>query len=376
MERTEQLKNVKRIVIKIGSSSLTHNGRLNKRKINRLVHSIAVLMREDIHLVLVSSGAVSSGIGELQSMHRIKKTGYPTKISEKQAAASIGQSLLMHYYASSFRRYTIPVGQILLTENDFENREHYLNIRNTLCRLFDYGTIPIVNENDTVGITEILFGDNDTLAALVADMIQADILIVLTDIDGFYMNGELQYELHHITDEVEQAAGSTGSSMSRGGMMSKIAAAKQLAEHGTITVIANSNTPNVIQRILSGEVLGTYIHPSDESLSCRKRWLKAGAKSKGKIIIDAGAVTALCQKKKSLLPSGIISIEGSFETGMVVDITNQEGVRIGRGLVNYSSAEIERLRGKKTFDIEHILGYKRDDEIILRDNIIIFKEGV
>lgn len=365
------------IVVKVGTSLLTdQNGFLNHDFMQQLCSDLSELKKKGEKIILVTSGAIIAGLGKLKS--REKSKGSLT-LREKQAAAAIGQVQLMQVYEQEFARHGHLVAQVLLTREDLEDRARYLNARNTLLTLFDLGAIPIINENDTVAVEEIQVGDNDNLAAIVASKVGADYLIILTDVEGLYTddptknrNAKLISEVKEITSEIEilarkNPAGERGT----GGMLTKIEAAKIATHSGVTMVIAQGEGEKVIQQILSGENIGTKFLPQKEELKARDRWIAFGMKAKGKIYIDQGAVEALIKKGKSLLPSGITSVDENFEVGDMVSIFSPEGEEIARGLTYYSAEDIRKIQGKKSQEIEKILGRKDYDEVIHRDNLVI-----
>lgn len=368
------VENAKKIVVKVGTSTLTHNtGKLNLERIERLVRQLSDLQNQGKEVVLVSSGAIGAGMGKLNLDKR------PKTIPEKQAVAAIGQGILLHLYEKMFAEYGQTTAQLLLTKADLEHRQRFLNARNTLLTLLDLGVIPIVNENDTVAFEEIKFGDNDTLAALVATLIDADLVILLTDIDGFYNDDPRKNKdakrlavVEHIDESIEGQAGSVGSKFGSGGMATKIIAAKIAVNAGIPLIIALGSEPNIIGQIISGEPVGTLFVPQEIKPHLRKSWIAFGSHVQGNIIIDDGAKEALLYKGKSLLPGGIAAVEGVFAAGDVVHILDLQGKEIARGISNYSQQEIMKIKGQKTKDICSILGYKDYDEVIHRDNLSIF----
>lgn len=362
--------NAKRIVVKVGSSLLTEKNRLNLEMMEKIVDQLASLQKKNKEIILVTSGAIASGMGGL-NLKRL------TSIPQKQAAAAVGQNLLMGIYERLFKKKGCLVAQILLTSEDIQDRERYLNARNTLLTLLNYKAIPIVNENDTVAVDEIKFGDNDTLSALVASKVEADLLIILTDTKGLYTADPKRRrgirfigEVSEITPQLERMASGPGTLRGTGGMVTKLRAAKISRSSGVAMVIADGRMKNVIKRILAGERLGTLFLPK-EKLKSRKRWIAFGVALKGKIRVDEGAEEAISKRGKSLLPSGIIEVKGRFSIGDGVSIIDEEGEEFARGIVSYSSSEIEKIMGKKTQKIEKILGYKDYDEVIHRDNMVV-----
>lgn len=372
--RNKYLKNVKRVVVKVGSSTLTHSsGFLNLSRIEKLVRQIADLHNQGIEIVLVTSGAIAAGIGKLGFKTR------PTTIPEKQAAAAIGQGILLHMYEKMFSEYGKIAAQILITRDDVSNRTRFLNARNTFFSLFEKGVITIVNENDAIIVDEIKFGDNDTLSAIVASLVEADLLILLSDIEGLYDSdprtnpeAKLIYEVEKITEEIEKSAGGAGTSLGTGGMATKISAAKIATSAGVSMVIVNGANEGIINDVVNFKRVGTFFIPDESPMHLRKHWLTFNTDIKGRLVVDNGAYKALVNEHKSLLPSGIVSVEGFFSHGQIVSIMNSDGMEIGRGITNYDSWEIEQIKSLKTDEIEGILGYKNYDEIIHCNNMAIF----
>lgn len=364
--------NVKRIVVKVGSSTLSYNnGKLNVGQMELLVRELADLRNSGKEVILVTSGAQGAGIGKLGLGCK------PKNIPEKQAVAAIGQGLLMHMYEKLFAEYGVVVAQILLTKEDMVDRKRFLNARNAINALFTMEALPIINENDTIAVDEIRFGDNDTLSALVASLTDAELLILLSDIDGLYTGNPnldntaaLISLVTEINDDLEKLAGGSGSSLGTGGMVTKIQAARIATNSGCPMVIAHGQERNVIRRILNNEELGTLFLPREARLHSKKRWIAFGSSVQGKILIDNGARQALLEKGTSLLPSGVLGIEGSFEVGNTVGVF-YENREIGRGIVNYASRDIETIKGCKTKDIEKLLGHKDFDEVIHRNNLVL-----
>lgn len=357
------------IVVKVGSSLLTEKSRLNLKRMEEIVDQLASLQKENKEIILVTSGAIAGGMGRLG----LKKL---TTMPQKQAAAAIGQNLLMGIYERLFKKRGCLVAQVLLTSEDIQNRERYLNARNTLLTLLNYKAIPIVNENDTVAVDEIRFGDNDTLSALVASKVEADLLIILTDTGGLYTTDPKRRgarfieEVSEITPQLEKMASGSGTLRGTGGMVTKLRAAKIARSSGVAMLIADGRIRNVIKRLLAGERLGTFFLPK-ERLRSRKRWIAFGLPLSGKIKIDEGAKEAISKRNKSLLPSGIIEVKGRFSVGDGVSIIDEGDREFARGIVSYSSSEVDRIKGKKTQEIEKILGYKDYDEVIHRDNLVL-----
>lgn len=367
------VKNAKRIVIKVGTSTLTHStGKLNLALIEKLVRQLADLHCQDKEVLLVSSGAVGAGMGKLGYRNK------PKTMPEKQACAAVGQGILVHIYEKIFAEYGETVAQLLLTRADIADRQRFLNARNTLLTLLKHNVIPIINENDTVAVEEIKFGDNDTLAALVAGLVDADLVILLSDIDGLYSNDPrkdskayLINVVEKITPDIEALAGGEGSKFGSGGMATKISAAKIAVNAGIAMIIANGSRPGILGEIFLGDDIGTLFIPRGVNPHSRKKWLAFCSEVNGSIWVDAGAREAIENKGKSLLPSGIQKIEGQFDCGHVVSVIDDQGREFARGMVNFGSQEIELIKGKQCKDISAILGYQDYDEVIHRDNLAI-----
>jgi len=368
MPRKNHLKGVKKIVIKVGTSTIAEDGKLSRKKISRIADGVASLIKRGYHIVVVSSGAITAGAGALNKKKEL------LTIPERQALAAVGQSILINEYRASFRKRGLDVGQILLTEDDIKNRMRYLNARNTFHALLHMGVVPIVNENDSVVVKEIKFGDNDTLSAYVTSLVDADLLILLSDVDGFYMDlGDPSPvdEITEITEDILARAKGSGSSYGTGGMYTKILAAELIIRFGEMMIIARGSEKNVLARIMKGERIGTIFTGKDRSLGSRKKWL-ALRKANGFLTIDDGAVRALQDGKKSLLASGILSAQGEFDMGDPVEISSAQGRLIGKGIVNYSRDELVKIKGKKSQEIKKILGSKYFDEVINRDDLILY----
>ncbi|HBT47150.1 MAG TPA: glutamate 5-kinase [Peptococcaceae bacterium] len=367
------LADTNRVVVKVGTSTLTHQtGKLNLERMERLARELADQVNAGRQVILVTSGAVGAGMGRLGLKER------PRTLPEKQAAAAVGQGLLMHMYEKFFGEYGLTVAQVLLTRDDLADRRRYLNARHTFGALLRLGVLPIVNENDTVAVEEIRVGDNDTLSALVAGLVDADALILLTDSDGLYTadprscpEARLIPVVEEIGPEIEAAAGGGGSTWATGGMVTKLQAARLATSFGIPVVIAGGLLPGRIAGILRGEEIGTLFLPRDHRAHGRKKWLAYGPVAQGKIWVDAGAARAIIHRGKSLLPGGITGVEGNFEHGSLVSILGPDGKEIARGMTNYSAEEIKRIQGKKTGEILAILGRKDYDEVVHRDNLIV-----
>jgi glutamate 5-kinase len=368
-----QLQASHRIVVKVGTSTLTHaNGKLNYSRIEYLVRELADAANSGKQILLVSSGAVGAG------MDRLGWKEKPKTIPAKQAAAAVGQGILMHTYEKLFDEYGQIVAQVLLTREDSVNRKRYANSRNTLLTLLDIGVIPIINENDAVAIDELKIGDNDTLSANVAAIVDADLLIILSDVDGVYTanpqkdpSARLIEEIAEVTPEVEAICGGAGTMRGTGGMLTKMAAARMAMNSGIVMVIASGAKEGIIQAVLAGKQVGTLFPPRQNRLQFRKRWLAFGARIKGRLIVDRGCALALQNSGSSLLAAGIKSVEGSFEQGNTVSIVNQDGWEIARGLANYNAADTIKIMGAHTHEIAGLLGHKPYDEVVHRDNMVL-----
>ncbi|MBU4532734.1 MAG: glutamate 5-kinase [Eubacteriales bacterium] len=361
------------IVVKVGTSSLAYDsGKLNLACIENLVRQMADLHNQGRKVILVTSGAIGAGAGKIGLKSR------PRTIPEKQACAAVGQGMLLHMYEKIFSEYGITVGQVLLTREDFADRRRFLNARNTLRALLRFGVLPIINENDTVAVDEIKLGDNDNLSALVAGLIDFELLVMLTDTDGLYTanprldpEARLLSSVDEITPDIEQLAGAAGSRLGTGGMVSKLHAVRVATHSGITAVIARATEDNVLRRVLSGEEIGTVFWPVTTKMENRKQWIAYSTTVRGRIVVDEGAARALLENGKSLLPSGVVGVDGVFEMGSTVSIVNPEGHELARGLTNFSSEEVERIKGCKTGQITKILGCKRNEEIVHRNNMVL-----
>lgn len=367
----ECLSNVKRIVVKIGSSTISDDLRINDAALDGLVHDLATVKQQGIEVILVTSGAIAAGLPHLGLNTR------PKTLPGLQAAAAVGQIRLMAAYAERFQHYGQCPSQLLLTQDDFSDRKRYTRMNDALHTLLQLGTIPIINENDSVSVEEIKVGDNDTLSAYVTNLAQADLLIILSDQQGFFTadprhnpDVELIHTVKDISNEIWQAAGKAGTESGTGGMITKLRAAEIVTASGEMMIIAYGREPLVVTRLLKGELLGTLFLPNTR-ISGRKRWIAYSRPPKGYLVIDDGARNALIQGGKSLLPAGIRSVEGHFNYSDTVSCFAENGVEIARGLINYNSTETSKLAGKQTQDIESILGYHDYDEIIHRDNLVL-----
>lgn len=373
-KKLDFLRSVRRLVVKVGTSTLTHaTGKLNLYQLERLIRELADLRHQDIEVILVTSGAVGAGMGKLGLEEK------PKTIPEKQALAAIGQGILMHMYEKLFGEYGETVAQVLVTREDITDRGRYLNARNTLLMLLKLGVIPIINENDTVAFEEIKLGDNDTLAALVSGLIDADLLVLLTDIDGLYTadprkepEAQLIKVVEELTPEIIELAGNPGTKWGSGGMATKIQAAEIAGNSGIPMIVTNGSREGVIRETLrEGINSGTLFIPRDHHrTNCRKTWIAVASNVNGYLYVDGGAEKAIIAKGKSLLPSGITKVEGDFERGSVVGINGESG-EFARGIVNYDAWEIRKIVGCQSQDIIKILGHKDYDEVIHRDNLTL-----
>jgi len=366
------LRQARRIVVKVGSSLVTNEGRgLDERAIEEWSSQIAALVRDGREVIMVSSGAIAEG------MKRLGWTTRPKEIHELQAAAAVGQMGLAQMYETRLRAHGLPSAQVLLTHADLADRERYLNARSTLLTLLQLKVVPVINENDTVVTDEIKFGDNDTLGALVANLVEADVLIILTDQQGLYTadprrnpDARLVREARAGDPALEAMAGGAGSSIGKGGMITKILAAKRAAGSGASTVIAWGREPNVLLRLSRGEPIGTLLVAQTAKNQARKQWMVDHLQLRGAVVVDAGAAAKLLQEGKSLLPIGMVAVEGEFSRGEVIAIRDEQGVEIARGLANYASAEARLLCRKPSSEFERLLGYTGEPEMVHRDNLV------
>lgn len=373
-ERKELFKDVKKIVVKIGTSSLTKkDGKFNKDFARDIARQVSLLKSGGKEIILVSSGAIGTGCEALDFKER------PKSIPLKQATAAVGQSILMHEWSQVFEEYGLKVAQILLTYDAFSDRKTYLNLRNSMSVLLELGVIPIINENDPICVHEIgeTFGDNDTLSAMVSSKVEADLLILMTDIDGLYTKNPRKSKdaikipiIDEITPEIESFGGKAGDK-GTGGMKTKLEAAKIAQKSGCYMVIASSEEKDLIKRVVDGVDIGTLFLPKKNIERNKIRWITL-SKAKGVIEVDEGAKKAL-EEKRSLLPSGVIKVEGEFDSGEIVEIRYNQIV-FAKGITNYSDKELEKIKGKKTEEIEPILGYKNYNEIIKNENIGLIKK--
>ena len=370
----EALKKAKRIVIKVGTSTITYaNGKRNFSQIDRLAREISDLQNQGKEMILVTSGAVAVGVD------RMGLPGKPKTIPGKQAAAAVGQGVLMHTYEKFFADYGQIVAQVLITKTEAIDRHRYTNTRNTFMELMRQRVIPIVNENDVVALDELKIGDNDNMSALVAGIVDADLVIILSDVDGLYTANPQTHpdavivpEVAEITPEIEASAGGVGSARGTGGMATKIQAAKAATSSGIHLVIASGTEKNAITRVLQGEELGTLFVSRENRLQFRKRWLAFGAKIAGSIVVDDGCAKAIRKAGGcSILPAGVFAVQGEFLPGSTVSVIDKDAHELARGLVHYSSAELEQIKGCNSGEIANILGHKNFDEVIHRDDLVI-----
>lgn len=371
--RAAVVQHAKRLVVKVGSAVLSKGDlALHQPTLERICRELVWLRQEGYQVVLVSSGAILAGMGRLGLSER------PGSIPLKQAAAAVGQSLLMRHYEEAFAPYGQKLGQLLLTQEDFRSRQRYLNARNTLFTLLHLGVLPVINENDTVAVEEIRFGDNDHLSVLVATLLGADLLVILTDLDGLYTadprkdpNARLVHEVPRRSMGLQFWADDSVTGLGTGGMVTKVEAARRAAASGIPTIIANGLVEGILGRIVRGEAVGTIFQPSALRMRSRKRWLAFATEARGRIAVDAGAKEALIRNGKSLLPSGVVSVDGRFEGGEVVSLCDTLGVEFARGVTNYDAEQVERIKGIKSSQIEDALGAKPFDEVVHRDNLVI-----
>lgn len=372
MSERERMQKARRTVIKIGSALLTENGRgVNSAAIADWATQMAALRQRGMELVLVTSGSVAVG------MQRMNRSQRPHALHELQALAAIGQMGLVQTYESAFQKHGLHTAQVLLTHDDLTNRRRYLNARSTLRTLLSLGVIPVVNENDTVATEEIRFGDNDTLAAQVANLIEADVLVILTDQHGLYdrdprEHADARLVSHGQAGDARLTAMAGGSgALGRGGMRTKLLAAEKAARSGAATAIASGREQAVLGRLFAGEALGTFLEPASGRLAARKQWLAGHVRVSGKLVLDTGAVKALKETGRSLLPVGVRSVEGHFSRGEVVACVDEAGLEVARGLVNYGTDDATRILGLSSDRIEAVLGYVDEPELIHRDNMVL-----
>ncbi len=377
VDRRAILAGVRRVVVKIGSGVLASHARgINTRRIGLLARECAALAADGYQVTIVSSGAIASGLAPLGLRER------PKSIPLKQAAAAVGQSRLMWAYQRAFARHGRVVAQILLTADDLARRDRFLNARHTLLTLLGLGVTPIINENDTVAVDEIKVGDNDTLASLVIGLIDARALVILSDVDGLYTRDPRVHsdatrltEVARVTPEIQRAAEGASGETGTGGMASKVSAAKRVAAYGAATVIVDGRRTGHLTRALRGEPVGTMFLPRPERLNSRQHWIAHAVRVSGALSLDPGAVHAVVNGGKSLLPSGITKVSGAFEAGDAVACLDPQGRTVAQGLVNYGAAEVAQIQGLKTTEIAKRLGYKYYDEVIHRDNLVVEEDA-
>ncbi len=363
-----------RIVVKVGTRLLTHStGKLNLGYMEKVTRELADLCNQGHEVILVSSGSIGAGRG------RLNITRNPISIPEKQAIAAVGQGLLVQIYEKLFAEYGLIVGQILLTRNDLMSRRRYINACNTVLTLLKLGVVPIINENDSVSVEELKFGDNDRLSALVAGLSDANLLVILTDIDGLYSSNPRKYPdarlipyVEKIDEKIKAGAEESHDDLATGGMITKLQAAEVATNSGVGMYITNGFDPSVVSRLVNGEHLGTYFQPQEHFLSRRKRWIAYGQVARGSVMIDSGACNALRRENKSLLPVGVVAVEGTFAAGDLVTIKDPEGIEFGRGLTNFSSEELIWIQKRSSPDIANLIDRPFAEEVIHRDNMVIY----
>ena len=371
--RKSYLGKSRRIVVKVGSAVLTSKDGLDLSVMENLAREIAFLIKSGKEVILVSSGAVAAGKKRLGL--QINRT---LELKEKQGAAAVGQSSLMRFYEDIFDRLGYKVAQVLLTHDDLSNRNRYLNVRNTILTLLEWKIIPVINENDTVSVEELRFGDNDTLGALITNLIEADLFVCLTDVDGLYTGNPHDnpqarpvYTVAKVDKKVETMAGYVVGALGSGGMQSKIQAARMVSARGGSSFIGSGRTEGIIQQLFACEPVGTFFLPQVEKMQSRKHWIAYVLRPQGYIVLDQGACKALVKGKKSLLPSGILEIRGTFGVGASVQCLDENDNAIASGLSNYSASDLNKIKGLNTGQIKETLGYKDSDEVIHRDNLVI-----
>lgn len=371
--RQEILLDARTIVVKVGTNVLADAvGRLDQARVQALSDQLVRILHTGRHIVLVSSGAIGAGIGKLALLHR------PTDLPHLQACAAIGQNVLMQLYQDCLHTHGVQTGQILLTAGDFDHRVRYLNARNTIHTLLEWGCLPIINENDTISVAEIRFGDNDSLAAMVTNLLQASLLILLTNVDGLFTSDPEQdptarivSTVPHIDRSITEMAGTSRSHLGTGGMRSKLRAARLATAAGESVIMANGTRPGILDAILAGEPVGTLFLPHGSTVPARKRWFGYTAQPRGQLHVDAGAVAAICRRGRSLLPIGVIQVVGRFGKGDVVAVCGPEGQEVARGLCNYTAEEAIQIKGLRTEQVTAVLGQVPYIEMIHRDNLAI-----
>lgn len=371
--RDTLLKQARRVVVKIGSSLVANReSGLRPDRIERLAEDLSAIKGEGRQILVVSSGAIVSGT------QKLGLKGFPKSLPVKQAAAAVGQSRLMWAYEKAFERLGQQVAQILLTHQDLADRRRFLNARHTLTTLIGFDVVPIINENDTVSVEEIRFGDNDSLAGSVAHLVDADLFIILSDVDGLFTEDPRRNPgatliplVTEVTDDILRRAGVSSSFEGTGGMATKIRAAQKVAEYGVATLILNGETPGLLPSVFKGTPAGTCILPRNRRMTSRKHWIAFTLRPKGQVRLDQGAVDALTHRGKSLLPSGIVGVQGTFSPGDAVSCIDPAGKEFAKGLVNFSSGTLEKIKGLKTAEVEKVLGLREYEEVIHRDNLVI-----
>ncbi|MBQ2086696.1 MAG: glutamate 5-kinase [Selenomonas sp.] len=369
----QRLQEAKRIVVKVGTSTLTHEtGKLNLNRIDKLIREIADLKNQGKEMILVSSGAIAAGLGKLGLDKK------PDSIPEKQAVAAIGQGVLMHIYEKLFAEYGQVMGQVLLTKENSVQHHQYIHSRNSLLAQLAMGAVPVINENDAVAVDEIKIGDNDNLSAMVATLVDADALIILSDIEGLYTanpathpEAELISEIPEITPQVESIAGGAGSKLGTGGMMTKIQAAQIAMSAGVTMVIASGSREGVLREVLTGQNIGTVFPARESHLRVRKSWLAFGKRLAGEIVVDAGCAAAMRDKGSSLLPAGVVACAGDFAAGSTVRVLTETQQEIARGIVNFDMSTLSRVMGHKSEEITRLVGENVPEEVIHRDNMVL-----
>ena len=365
--------NAKRVVVKVGSAVLTNERGINYSVIDNIAKELSFLRSTGREVILVSSGSVAAGKRKI-----VIPDGTELRLNEKQALAAIGQPILMQSYETAFEQFGQTVSQVLLTHSDLADRDRYLRVRNTILTLFRYGAIPILNENDTVAVEELRFGDNDTLAALISNLIEADMFLCLTDVVGLYTGNPQTdsdarpiYTVCSVTKEIEAMAGNVKSALGTGGMQSKIKAAKMVSSGGGCSFIGPGREKGILQKLFSGELIGTFFLPAQDKIRPRKQWIAHVLLPKGYLILDSGACSAITTQGRSLLPSGILEVRGQFGVGDAVHCLDQNGNTFAAGLSNYSSIDVDIIKQHHTRDIADLLGVKDYDEVIHRDNLVL-----
>ena len=373
MSERKRLATTRRWVVKIGSALLTNEGQgLDLERMDGWVTQMCQLRKQGIEVVLVSSGAVAAGMEKLGWLER------PAALHQLQAAAAVGQARLVQAWEASFQKYGVQPAQVLLTHDDHSSRKRYLNARSTLKTLLEMGIVPVINENDTVATDELRFGDNDTLAALVANQVEADVLVILTDQDGLFTadprtdpKARLIHEVRAHDSALDAMAGGGSGRLGRGGMQTKLRAARQAAASGAATIIVGGRIDSVLSRLQAGEELGTLLTPDQKPMAARKQWLQGHLKTAGQLVLDTGAVRVLKDQGKSLLPVGVKAVQGQFQRGEMVACVDENGNEVARGLINYSATEVARIIGQPSHQIEALLGYQGEQELLHRDNMVL-----